>query len=156
MRSIRKIWYRETTKGKEKAMATHTRVLMIMVFVIGVAGCGGGDALPDNERLLNAFQQGRTGVWVSGHGTVAQLIGDVTIAGEAHQRVVVNVDDSLDLIVRHSVEASERVPFAQGDPVAFQGRYEWNGRGGVLGYTHHDPEQPGEGGWIRHDGTTYD
>lgn len=136
-------------------MATHIRVLMIMVLVFGVAGCG-GDALPDNERLLNAFEQGRTGIWVSGHGTVAQLIGDETIAGEVHQRVIADVGGSLSLIIRHSVEASERVPAAQGDAIAFQGRYEWNGRGGVLGHTHRDPEQPGGGGWIRHEGKTYD
>lgn len=137
-------------------MATHIRVLMIMALVIGVTGCGGGDALPDNERLLSAFEQGRTGVWVSGHGIVAQLIGDDTVSGEAHQRMVVNVDNRLDLIVRHSVERSERVPVAQGDTVSFQGRYQFNGRGGELGFTHQDPEQPGDGGWIRHKGTLYD
>jgi hypothetical protein len=130
---------------------------MIMVLVIGVTGCGGGDALPGNERLLDAFEQGRTGVWVSGHGTVAQLIGDETRAGEAHQRMVVDVGDgSLDLIVRHSLEQSRRVPVEQGDVVAFQGRYEWNGRGGAIGFTHQDPEQPGGGGWVRHEGTIYD
>jgi len=137
-------------------MATHNRVLMIMVLVIGVAGCGGGDALPGNERLLNAFEQGRTGVWISGHGSVRQLIGDETIAGETHQRITVNIDDSLTILVRHSVEQSERVPVTQGDTIAFQGRYDFNGRGGVVGHTHHDPEQPGAGGWIRHEGTTYD
>lgn len=137
-------------------MATHLRVLMIMVLAIGVAGCGGGDTLPDNERLLNAFEQGRTGVWVSGHGTVAQLIGDETIAGQVHQRMIADVDGRLSLIIRHSADASERVPVALGDTVAFQGRYEWNGRGGVLAHTHRDPAQPGGGGWIRHKGTTYD
>ncbi len=137
-------------------MATHNRVLLIMALVIGVVGCGGGTALPDNERLLNAFERGRTGVWVSGHGTVAQLIGDETVSGEAHQRMVVNVENSLDLIVRHSVEQSERVPVAQGDVVSFQGRYQFNGRGGVVGFTHQDDEQPGGGGWIRHQGSLYD
>lgn len=136
-------------------MSTHVRVLMSMVLVIGVAGCGGGDALPDNERLLNAFEQGRTGVWISGHGSVMQLIGDETIAGETHQRITVDVDGSLNIIVRHSVERSERVPVTQGDTIAFQGRYEFDGRGGVVGHTHHDPEQPGGGGWIRHEGTVY-
>lgn len=136
-------------------MGTHVRVLIIMVLIIGVPGCG-GDALPDNARLLNAFEQGRTGVWVSGHGTVAQLIGDENFAGEVNQRMVVNVADSLDLIVRHSVESSDRVPVTQGDTIAFQGRYEFSGRGGFVGYTHNDPEQPGDGGWIRHEGTTYE
>lgn len=137
-------------------MRTLSSVIVVMVLVIGVAGCGGSDALPDNERLLDAFEQGRTGVWVSGHGTVAQLIGDETVAGESRQRMTVTVEGSLDLIVRHSTQNSGRVPVAQGDTVAFQGRYEWSGRGGLIGFTHHDPEQPGEGGWIRHDGTTYD
>jgi len=136
-------------------MATHVRVLMIMVLAIGANGCGGAGALPDNQRLLNAFEQGRTGVWVSGHGTVAQLIGDETRAGQVQQRMIADVDGRLSLIIRHSVEASERVPAAPGDTVAFQGRYEWNGRGGVLGHTHHDPDQPGGGGWIRHEGRLY-
>ena len=135
-------------------MATHNRVLMIMALVIGVAGCG-GNALPDNERLLNAFEQGRTGVWVSGHGSVAQLIGDETVSGEVHQRMVVNIETGLALTVRHSIERSERVPVAQGDVVSFQGRYQFNGRGGVLGSTHQDDEEPGGGGWIRHKGTLY-
>jgi len=137
-------------------MATHARVVMIMVLVIGMAGCGGEEALPDNERLINAFEQGRTGVWVSGHGTVKQLVGDETVAGERHQRIVVDVGEVFDLIVRHSVEASERVPVVQGDTIAFQGRYEFNGRGGVLGFTHHDPEEPGGGGWVRYQGNVYD
>lgn len=136
-------------------MTTHIRVLMIMVLVIGIAGCGGGDALPDNERLLNAFEQGRTGVWVSGHGTVAQLIGDETVAGEENQRILVDVESQLNLIIRHSLEQSDRVPVAQGDTIAFQGRYSFNGRGGVVGFTHHDPEQPGDGGWVRHQGSLY-
>lgn len=137
-------------------MRTLSSVILVMVLVIGVAGCGGSNALPDNERLLDTFEQGRTGVWVSGHGTVAQLIGDETIAGVAHQRMTVTVNGSLDLIVRHSTQNSGRVPVEPGDTIAFQGRYEWSGRGGLIGLTHHDPEQPGEGGWIRHDGTTYD
>lgn len=137
-------------------MASRYSVLLVVLLVIGVAGCGGGDALPDNERLLNAFEQGRTGVWVSGHGTVAQLIGDEEVSGEPHQRMVVEVSDNLALIVRHSIQQSERVLVAQGEVVAFQGRYEWNGRGGVLGMTHHDPDQPGGGGWIRYKSTLYD
>jgi len=136
-------------------MARFFHVLMFTLLVIGVSGCG-GDALPDNERLLDAFEQGRTGIWVSGHGTVGQLIGDETIAGENHQRMVVRVNERLTLTVRHSLAESARVPVSAGDTIAFQGRYEWNGAGGVLGLTHHDPEEPGSGGWIRHQGETYD
>ncbi len=129
---------------------------LIMLLVIGLAGCDGAGDLPDNARLLDAFVQGRTGVWISGHGTVSQLVGDETISGELYQRIVIQVDASLALVVRHSIERSERVPIALGDTIAFQGRYEWNGRGGVLTQTHHDPDAPGSGGWIRHRGQLYD
>jgi hypothetical protein len=137
-------------------METRLRVLMVMVLVIGVTGCGGGDALPDNERLLNAFEEGRTGVWLSGHGTVMQVVGDETRSGRTYQRMTVSVDGELNLLVRHSVDESSRVPAAQGDTLAFQGRYEFDGRGGMIGHTHRDPDEPGEGGWIRHDGVVYD
>lgn len=137
-------------------MSSPVRVLMTILLVIGVTGCGGGDALPDNERLLSAFEQGRTGVWVSGHGTVQQLLGDETIPGRSNQRMTVLVGDSLNIIVRHSLEDSDRVPVQQGDTISFHGQYEWNGRGGIMNFTHYSQDAPGNGGWIRHDGTRYD
>ena len=137
-------------------MATPIRVLMFMLLVLGVAACGEEGAQPDNERLLNAFEQGRTGIWVSGHGTVAQVIGDERIAGSTNQRMTVAVGDELNLIVRHSLDMSDRVPVEQGDTISFHGLYEWNGRGGIINFTHFDQDQPGQGGWIRHEGTRYD
>jgi hypothetical protein len=35
------------------------------------------------------------------------------------------------------------------------GRYEWNERGGVIHWTHHDPEGSMPGGWIRCQGAVY-
>lgn len=136
-------------------MASPIRVILLFLLVTGVAGCG-GESLPDNARLLTAFEEGRTGVWVSGHGTVSQLIGDETIAGDIHQRMVVDVEGQMSLMIRHSLAQSDRLPIGVRDTIAFQGRYEWNGRGGVLSGTYHDPEQPGSGGWIRHKGVVYD
>ena len=60
------------------------------------------------------------------------------VIGRVSQPRTVEVDASLALVVRHSIERSERVPIALGDTIAFQGRYEWNGRGGVLTQTHHE------------------
>jgi len=138
-------------------MNSPVQVIMSVLLVFGVAGCGGGDALPDNDRLLEAFEQGRTGVWVSGHGRVTVVSGDATLRGVRQQQFTVSVDDgAFSLIVRHSLEDGERVPVSVGDTVAFQGRYEFGGGGGQLGRTHRDPDAPGEGGWIRHEGTLYD
>lgn len=129
-------------------------VLISLLVTLGVVGCG-GDELPDNERLLGAFENGRTGLWVSGHGTVSQVLSDEML-GLPRQRIMVQIDDSLRVMVQHLVMGSMRVPVERGDVIAFQGRYEFNGNGGTVSLTHSDPEQPGGGGWIRHKGITYD
>ena len=42
-----------------------------------------------------------------------------------------------------------------GVEVAFHGVYEWNDKGGVVHWTHHDPQGQHEAGWVRHRGRTY-
>lgn len=42
-----------------------------------------------------------------------------------------------------------------GDTIAFRGEYEWNPKGGVIHWTHHDPGYRHIDGWLLHDGVTY-
>ncbi len=130
-------------------------VLASLLVTLRGVGCG-ADELPDNSRLLDAFEQGRTGVWVGGHGTIAQVLADeTTTIGFPRQRFNVRVDDQLTVLVQHSLTESGRVPAQRGDVIAFQGRYEFNASGGTISHTHRDASQPGSGGWVRYDGVTY-
>jgi len=43
-----------------------------------------------------------------------------------------------------------------GDHVIVRGGYVWNAQGGVIHFTHDDPEGTHEGGWGQDGGTTYD
>lgn len=126
-------------------------VLIVLLVTVGVVACGGKD-LPDNARLLKAFAEGRTGIWVSGHGIVVRALG----SSDDNQRFLIRVDDSLSLVIRHRVGATGPVPAKSDDVILFQGRYEFHGGGGEIVLTHADPAQPGGGGWIEHDGTRYD
>ncbi|MDX1626202.1 MAG: DUF3465 domain-containing protein [Wenzhouxiangellaceae bacterium] len=104
---------------------------------------------------MQMFEAGRTGVWVSGQGEVTQVLADEELRG-TKQRFIVRPNDRIMLTVKHSLDDSDRVPVERGDTVRFQGLYEWDARGGFVVLTHSDPEQPGGGGWIEHEGTRYD
>lgn len=75
--------------------------------------------------------------------------------GSRHQRFLVSVADQVSVLVAHNVDLAPRVPLAPGDSVELRGEYEWNDRGGVMHWTHRDPDGRHEAGWIRHDGRLY-
>lgn len=126
-------------------------VLLMGMLVGGLLVACGGENKPDNSRLIEAFAEGRTGVWVSGHGTVAQVF---PVSGE-DQRMLVRVDEGFSVLLRHRIGSSGPVPVSRGDLVAFHGRYEFHGGGGEMLLTHADPAQPGGGGWVIHQGQRY-
>ena len=49
-----------------------------------------------------------------------------------------------------------RAPVKHGDHVIVHGEYIWNAQGGLIHFTHHDPQGTHEGGYIQDGGTTYD
>ncbi len=126
-------------------------VFVVLLVTLGVVGCG-NEEYADNTRLMEAFAEGRTGIWLTGHGTVIRELG----ADATHQRFLLRIDEGLSLVVRHRMGSAGAVPVERGDIVEFQGRYEFHGGGGELQLTHADPAQPGGGGWIRHNGIRYD
>ena len=60
------------------------------------------------------------------------------------------------VLVSHNIDLAPRVPAEEGDVILVRGQYEWNDRGGVLHWTHHDPKDWREGGWIEFEGERYE
>lgn len=47
------------------------------------------------------------------------------------------------------------MPAREGTIVSFRGEYEFNEKGGTIHWTHHDPKQWHEDGWIEVDGKRF-
>jgi hypothetical protein len=110
----------------------------------------GGDAIAD------AFENRHSGVLVTGQGRVSRILGDDSL-GDRHQRFILELPSGQTVLVAHNIDLAPRVEsLGVGDSVAFHGEYEWNDKGGIVHWTHHDPQGQHEAGWIRHGGRVYE
>lgn len=116
----------------------------------GVEDDGSSDA-----KLQRALDERRTSYQVEGSGTVMRILSDDN-DGSRHQRFVLELDSGQTLMVAHNIDLAPRIDDLEvGDRVAFFGEYEWNSRGGVIHWTHHDPQGRHVGGWLEKDGRRY-
>ncbi len=106
-------------------------------------------------EIEQLFAERRSDVVVRAGGVVQRVLGDDN-EGSRHQRFIMELASGRTLLVAHNIDLAPRVPLRRGDRVEIQGEYEWNERGGVLHWTHHDPQGRHEGGWIRHEGEVYE
>jgi hypothetical protein len=108
-----------------------------------------------NQQLEAAFDQRQSNIQVEGQGTVSRILAD-DLDGSRHQKFIVQLASGQTLLLAHNIDLAPRVDgLSEGDQVSFYGEYEWNPKGGVVHWTHHDPDGQHEAGWIKHHGNTY-
>lgn len=92
---------------------------------------------------------------VQGQGRVIKVLPDDN-DGSRHQRFILRLDQDMTLLLAHNIDLAPRLAGLQsGDEVAFSGIYEWNAKGGVVHWTHHDPRGQHKAGWLRYKGSSY-
>ncbi len=105
------------------------------------------DVRDDRDRIVEAFRNRESGLMVEAHGEVTRVLSDDT-RPPRHQRFIVELVGGHTVLIAHNIDLAPRVPLDRGASVAFRGEYEWNERGGVIHWTHHDPDGRRAGGWI--------
>lgn len=112
--------------------------------------------LPDASAPGNPIASERAGPrQVSGVGTVIRILSDDD-TGDRHQRFLLRLQSGATLLVAHNIDIAPRVePLREGDTIEYKGEFAWNPKGGVVHWTHHDPSGRHPGGWLRHDGRTF-
>lgn len=109
----------------------------------------------DAAGLERAYVDRLSNQQLEGEGTVIKLLPD-DHHGSRHQRFIVRLSSGRTLLIAHNIDLAKRIDtLREGDTVRFYGEYEWNQKGGVMHWTHHDPQGRHPGGWIKHGGQTY-
>lgn len=108
-----------------------------------------------NNNISKAFENRSSNIQVQGHGTVIKLLRD-DLKGSRHQKFIIRLSSGQTLLIAHNIDLAPRInSIRKGDIVEFYGEYAWNSKGGVIHWTHHDPGGRHIGGWIKHNGQTY-
>jgi hypothetical protein len=121
----------------------------------GSATGPGAASLVDDDTIGRAFATRASNIQVEGEGTVTRVLPDDT-NGSRHQRFIVELASGQTLLFAHNIDIAPRIDGLQpGDSIRFSGAYIWNENGGVIHWTHHDPQGRHVAGWIVHNGKTY-
>jgi len=95
------------------------------------------------------YGKGDTGRWIDDTGFVRRLLSDDD-DGSRHQRFILQLRNGRTLLIAHNIDLAQRIPLGIGDRVYFRGMYEWNDLGGLVHWTHHDPQGIEDGGYVRY------
>jgi len=129
---------------------SNSRRRLTAVAVLGVifVSCASHDpatersATPhDDSPIGRAFASGTSHVQVEGEGTVIRVLPD-DVDGSRHQRFIVQLASGQTLLITYNIDVAPRIAGLKvGDSVGFNGEYVWNEKGGIIHWTHHDPQR---------------
>lgn len=107
------------------------------------------------DTIKAAYEQRQSNVQVQGSGRVKAILRDDN-DGSRHQKFILVLKNGISILVAHNIDLAPKIPnLKKGDVVEFYGEYEYNPKGGVLHWTHRDPQNRHESGWLKHDGQIY-
>ena len=142
------------------------KIIFVLIISIGIYGYVQNNPaiissfteqnVPTNKEIEDAYQNQLSGIQVSGSGVVIRTLGDDN-EGRRHQRFILRISSGQTILIAHNIDLAPKINKLQkGDIVEFYGEYEWNPKGGVVHWTHHDPGGRHAAGWLKHNGRKYE
>lgn len=122
-------------------------------------GAAGGRGAIDSTRDLEdpvatAFANHFNDTTITFWGIVTRTLPDDR-DGSRHQRFTLRTPGGASVLIAHNLDLAPRLaPLAVGDTVQFTGEYAWNEQGGVVHWTHHDPQGRHRAGHLTAHGRT--
>jgi len=112
-------------------------------------------SLVQAASIKSAYENHQSDVQVKGSGIVVRILNDDN-KGSRHQKFILKLSSGQTILIAHNIDLAPKInSISKGDQVQFYGEYEWNKKGGVVHWTHHDPKGHHTGGWLKHNGSTY-
>ena len=142
------------------------KILIAAVIVIGIYGYMQNspdvistfteESIQSDDLIADAYRNQLSDIQVSGSGSVSRVLSDDN-KGSRHQRFILRLASGKTILIAHNIDLAPRInSLEKGDLVEFFGEYEWNSKGGVIHWTHHDPSGRHVGGWLKHNGRKYE
>jgi ferric iron reductase protein FhuF len=102
-----------------------------------------------------AYQSHSQGRVIDVTGKVDRILSDDR-DGSPHQRFTIHTPSGLSVLIAHNLDLAPRLDgLAPGDAVAVRGEYVWNEKGGLMHWTHDDPQGRHQNGHIEWRGRRY-
>ncbi|EOX1581853.1 DUF3465 domain-containing protein [Vibrio cholerae] len=127
-----------------------------LAFWLVLTSCFSVSLYANDAVLQQAYQSQQSDLQVQGFGQLVKVLPDDN-DGSRHQKFILKLNSGQTLLVAHNIDLAPRIPNLKvGDIVEFYGEYEWNKKGGVLHWTHKDPQNRHPHGWLKHNGQVYE
>ena len=125
-------------------------LLVLILSTFSFVGFAGGTS------ISSAYQTKTSNVQVRSSGIVVKILPDDN-KGSRHQKFILKLPIGHTVLIAHNIDLAPKINAINiGDTIEFNGEYEWNAKGGLVHWTHHDPEGRHEGGWLKHNGVLYE
>jgi hypothetical protein len=108
------------------------------------------------QSVSSAYETKSSNVQVNSTGVVVKILPDDN-KGSRHQKFILKLPSGQTVLIAHNIDLAPRInSISTGDSIEFYGEYEWNSKGGVVHWTHHDPKNRHPHGWLKHNGKKYE